>query len=100
MMETLAKVLLFIVTLALVAAAGIPLWGWAVAKLWLWFVVPLGLMPLSWAHAYGLATLIGLVSGHWLPDPKKTKEKIRVLVHAFGAPPAAVFFGWIVLHWM
>ena len=32
--------------------------GWAVSILWAWFLVPLGLPPISWATAAGLKLLV------------------------------------------
>lgn len=32
--------------------------AFTVAKLWLWFITPLGLPPLTLAHAYGLDLLV------------------------------------------
>lgn len=36
--------------------------GWAVATLWAWFVVPLGVKPIGLAWGYGLVCLGSLVS--------------------------------------
>jgi hypothetical protein len=34
--------------------------GFAISKLWSWFVVPLGLPPITIAHAIGLSALVNL----------------------------------------
>jgi hypothetical protein len=36
--------------------------GYVLATMWRWFVVPLGMSPLGWAHAYGLAALAQLAT--------------------------------------
>lgn len=37
--------------------------GWAVSTLWGWFVVPLGVQALSFAHAYGISTMASVFMG-------------------------------------
>ena len=45
----------------LLALASVPLNGWVLSILWLWFVVPLGVPAIGIAQAVGLATLIGML---------------------------------------
>jgi hypothetical protein len=51
--------------------------AWLVMKLWLWFVVPLGVAALSYAHALGVAALVSLlvlkVDADNLDDDDETK---------------------------
>ncbi len=58
--------------------------GWAVAKLWGWFVVPVfGLPALSYAAAYGLALLVTLLTYQiqlTKDDPKYTGPFMRPFV--------------------
>jgi hypothetical protein len=37
--------------------------GFALAKLWGWYLVPLGVMPITWWHAGGLFSVQTLVTG-------------------------------------
>ena len=57
-METTNKVL----ALMLLIPGGIILRALVIAKLWLWFIVPLGLGPIGMAHAFGLGVFAQLVS--------------------------------------
>lgn len=41
--------------------ASMPLWGWALSKLWLWFLVPLGVPRVGMWHASGVAIVIALM---------------------------------------
>ena len=91
------RAFLLIIGVFLVWAVCIPLWGWAIAKLWLWFVVPLGLAPLSWAHAYGLGLLVSLTT-HQSNDAENSTGTL--IARAIISPLVFVFIGWIVLHWM
>ena len=37
------------------------MWGaYVISKLWLWFVVPVGVIPVTWTHAWGLWLLSGM----------------------------------------
>lgn len=79
--------------------------GWALASLWLWFVVPLGVPNISTVHAYGLSVLISLF-GSSFAKPESTQVKSREsviighLITAFATPMFAVGMGWIVKQWM
>lgn len=47
---------------AAAALASVPLRAWVLVKLWLWFVVPLGLPAIGLWHAMGLGSLLGLLT--------------------------------------
>ncbi len=76
--------------------------GWALHKLWAWFIVPpLGVSPLSIPEAIGVSLIASYVT--WFHVDAKAddsitgKEKIVVsIVGAVARPLVAVFFGWIV----
>jgi hypothetical protein len=36
--------------------------SWAIATLWSWFVVPLGVQVISYAHAYGVTLLVRVLT--------------------------------------
>lgn len=56
-------------------AIGIVVRGWVFAKLWGWFVVPLGVRPIDIAWAYGLVLAGAIFSGHMKVTPKDMREK-------------------------
>jgi hypothetical protein len=67
--QIIAGVLVF---LGLLAA--LPLFAlyhaWVFRDLWSWFVVPLGVRPLTIWHAWGLIIVAGLLRGHAQKSPK------------------------------
>lgn len=75
-------------------------WGYAIHVLWAWFVVPLGIVPIKLAHAYGLSVLFGLfLNTRGLDVGKKnssddwaTSVTISILM-----PAIALLFGWIAV---
>lgn len=40
----------------------IALRGWAISYLWLWFVVPLGVVPIGIAHACGISVIVAVLA--------------------------------------
>lgn len=53
---------------ATIFAAMVPsalLRGYVLATLWQWFVVPLGMPAIGWAHAYGIAALLVAATFHY-----------------------------------
>ena len=57
--------------LLFVIASGLE--GFVLSYLWEWFVVPLGLQPVSILHAVGLCVLLDFVTYHYY-DYKKSEE--------------------------
>ena len=35
--------------------------AWVLSKMWLWFVAPLGIVPITWTHAWGLWLIPSMV---------------------------------------
>lgn len=72
--------------------------GWAILKLWGWFVVPLGVMPIGLAWAIGIAVLASMfgqtpqVSKKSDKGDEKTSPALAIL---FVRPLLAVFVGWL-----
>lgn len=73
-------------------AIALPWWGWAAAKLWSWFIVPLGARPLHVFQACGIA-----LTAHFFIVPgnlQRTDEKLPVaLTKAFVGPLVFLGFG-------
>lgn len=83
--------------------SGIPisiLRAWAISTLWGWFMVPLGLPPIGWAHAYGLLCTATLFQ--FYPAVKQDDDvdwSLRWSTH-LAAPLVCVGIGWICLKLM
>lgn len=85
---------------ALAVLFGTPFEGYVLAKLWLWFVVPLGAPEIGVLHAAGLSLLLAFAKG--TPNPPRDKERSAasdLLFVSFTLPATAFVFGWI-FHWL
>lgn len=91
------------VTILIVVYATI-LNGWALAKLWSWFIVKtFELPPLSIPAAIGLSIVVGYLT-HQL-DTKENKDEywktlVKGLALATAKPIFTLLFGWIVQLWI
>jgi hypothetical protein len=80
--------------------------GFALAKLWGWFLVPLGVMPITWWHAGGLFSVQTLISGGgttyaWIAALKSMNveskhSKWLVLFMSIVIPATTLGTGWLV----
>lgn len=71
--------------------------GWAVSTLWGWFIVPLGVQALSFAHAYGISVMASVFMG-----TRGIKDKVELSNWIKGVmfPILGVFFGFIAVQFM
>ena len=73
--------------------------GFVMCKLWLWFVVPLGLAPLTIPLAIGLMLLRALII--YAPDSKpeiENKDGLRLIILSCGVHPAVVLGLCAIVH--
>jgi hypothetical protein len=89
---------------------GLPLiayfvWAYALVlkTLWAWFICPVfGLNPLSWAQAWGLIMLVGLLTHQYPSKPKDerdtTTKVIEIAVEVL-RPWVALLAGWVCAHY-
>lgn len=70
--------------------------GLAFSVLWKWFAVPLGLPPLSVAHAFGLLVLVSFAT-HQARSPDESSGDQSSFLIAVGIviPTMALAFGWV-----
>jgi hypothetical protein len=61
-------------------------------RLWLWFMVPLGLPALGWAALFGLQTTLSVVRPLAVPKPTEDID----LAHVFGRTVGAVWFAYLL----
>jgi hypothetical protein len=85
--------LLVIGTVILMAA----IHGFVASYLWYWFMVPLGLSPISVPHAIGLAILVGLFTYHKIGSLELNEEKIgQFVLTSVIVPLLMLLVGYIV----
>lgn len=95
---------LVVSTLVVLVIAAI-LNGWALATLWLWFVVPLfGLPALTVPYAVGLGLIVNFLTYQDTNNKKEGQEVFDAVITAIAVlvsrPLFAVLFGWVVLQFV
>jgi putative flippase GtrA len=91
-----------IITAVLITLIVTPIWrGYALSKLWLWFIVStFGAAPLGIAQSIGLSLIVSFLT-HQM-DSYQDKEKaanermVECFLYAFLSPAMALLIGWIV----
>lgn len=78
--------------------------GYALSKLWAWFLVPaLGLPELSIPAAIGLAMVVSYMTyqpTNTNKDKDANQQILEVLLSLALKPTLAIGFGWVVARWM
>jgi len=96
--EKVAENALGCVLILIMIPISILLKGFVLSKLWFWFMVPLGVVPISLAHAYGLAILIALFT-HQSQKPAEEgtlgQMAFRMFIMSIGGPLIVWFVGWL-----
>lgn len=69
--------------------------GFAIMNLWSWFIVPLGVISISFIHALSIDILITLIVATSVTEPKDLEEKIFRLTYANVAPLLSLLTGFI-----
>lgn len=91
-----------IITTVLITLIVTPIWrGYALSKLWLWFIVStFGAAPLGIAQSIGLALVVSFLCHQYNSYEDKEKsanERMAASVlYAFLSPAMALLIGWIV----
>jgi hypothetical protein len=67
--------------------------------LWVWFAVPLGVMAIGKAHAYGLCVLFTMFEGY-RHNPDEDNSMGAVIVGTVVFPLVVWFFGWLMKEFM
>ena len=99
---TVLGCLLLIPPLALLAIGSAVLDGWAISKLWAWFLVPLGVPAITIVHAIGISTLFAFFKARTPPSDKDAdwKSLVGTIIGTFLAPLLAVLIGWTAVQFM
>ena len=81
--------------------------GFVLSQLWLWFLVPVGVSPISVVNAIGISIVIGFFTYGFAKDPDltdKTKEwwerAIFVMLYSTFATCLSWGIGWVVHNFM
>lgn len=84
--------------------AGIALTGLAISLLWQWFLVPLGVIPIGIAHAFGLSLIVMFfkLRGHkdFVKEVLVQKSKSRQWFECFATPVFAIVIAYITTLFM
>lgn len=87
-----------IIVILLAAIPGIIWSGFVIKILWIWFMVPLGIIEISLAHAIGIDIIITfLVSPSFDIENKTTTELISKMI---SKPATMLFMGFIAKGFM
>lgn len=81
---------------------GILLRGFVLMQLWMWFMTPLGVVSITQAHAYGLATMASLFIPHSSPKSDAEESAGTLAVKMFGsliATPLIVLGIGVICHY-
>jgi hypothetical protein len=100
MSEDREEKMIFAAVALLVGLLNLPFEGFVIAKSWLWFAVPLGAPPITWAHGSTITLVFALVAFRYEDRGKESGEKM--LTRAFSALAVSVSTLGLValLHWM
>lgn len=75
--------------------------GVVISTMWAWFIVPLGVDPITLTHGIGLSFFMSLfVAKYRNTKDDDTSEKIAQWMFIFMHPLVALLFGWIVHSFM
>lgn len=77
--------------------------GWVLSLLWAWFVVPLGVPPITYLHAVGISLLASLLTHKNSPaddaalEKKNAHEKIvEGIATMLVGPLFVLLLGWLI----
>lgn len=89
------------------------LWkAWVFLHLWLWFLVPLGVPTITYAHSLGLGLLVSMLRmrgtyadqdealAKWVKEPgNRPKLWARMWMQELVLPGVYLVLGWVVQRW-
>ena len=70
--------------------------GFVLSIMWEWFVVPLGVEPVSLAHAIGITFIMNLLAKSVDKESLKKEDINKSYCRDFCKPILTLLFGWIV----
>lgn len=87
-----------IIAILLTAIPGIIWSGFVIKILWIWFMVPLGLIEISLAHAIGIDIIITFMVSHSVDIKNKTTTEL--ISKMISKPALMLFMGFIAKSFM
>lgn len=69
--------------------------AWVWQTMWFWFVVPLGMDPLTLAHAFGLALFISYSTKHIQPPSSEKSEQFKAAQFDILRMIIVLALGWV-----
>jgi len=74
----------------------VPLRGFVLQNLWMWFIVPLGVIALTLPQSIGFAIVVQSFVAKLDYEEKTEDQEYKEIVGAFLVPLWFLGFGWIV----
>jgi len=68
--------------------------GYALMKLWLWFVVPFGCQEIGFWHSLGLSALISLLT-YDSTNQKQDEAGLKPIINSIFLPLVSLLFGYV-----
>jgi hypothetical protein len=96
--NTLAMILAAsIIVIGAVVGIGAIIWMSAVTLtwLWMWFIVPLGVMQLSLAHAFGISGIVYYLTYRPITHTVDKEQAVKAMVQTALVPFTALGLGYI-----
>ena len=84
-----------IVFILFAAVPAMLLRGLVVSRLWMWFIVPLGVPAISIKNAMGFSILVSMLFYNSDSESKK-KKWYELLISAFASPLFSLLFGYLI----
>jgi hypothetical protein len=73
--------------------------GFALQQLWLWFMVPLGVVHISIGHSLGISAMIGGFTG--FPNSQEKDISVREkVINSWAKPLGVLLFGYLFHYFM
>lgn len=76
--------------------------GYILTSAWGWFIVPLGVVPIGFWHAYGISMTVKLFSIGWgkIEDSKKIEsmEEVWKFIGEFAGKTIGLLLVWLLLY--
>lgn len=89
------KLLKFFGVLFVMVLSGL-LTAFTLSTVWGWFIVPLGVVPINYVHAYGIALFLTLLFGKNKKDRDNTEEFIFHAIKCL----LVLLFGYVTVKFM
>jgi hypothetical protein len=73
----------------LIAIVSLPIKGWVIARLWGWFLVPVGMVTLTWVEGVAISLIVSLLTFRYGDKPSE-KDWPEQLGRALSSPVVSI----------